>query len=203
MDFFDVCCIAAALSLDAFGIGVSCTVKGTRLPLPSRLILCLVSAAVTAAALLIGRAVTAFLPFPPEAHPESILLLLLGLWMLLSSLPRKDPKKTLPDKGLPSAARHLMEQPEASDFDHSRSIEWWEALALGLVLSADCFAAGLGFGGRRGQELLPLLCGGFQLLMLTLGSLAGGRLRSLSGTPRLWSALAGAVLIVLSAVQAI
>ena len=52
MNIAGIVLLSAALSIDAFGIGVSCSVRKIKNPVLSKLIICVISVAVTGAALI-------------------------------------------------------------------------------------------------------------------------------------------------------
>ena len=62
MDIWAAVIFAAALSIDSFGIGFSCSLRGIRIPLRCKLIICGVSVIVTAAATVTGYLASDFLP---------------------------------------------------------------------------------------------------------------------------------------------
>ena len=202
MEILEILLLSAALSIDALSIGASCGFGGIRMSFRARLIVLLVSVAVTGAAVGAGTLLNGVISALAGKLIGAALLLLIGGYMIVSTLLPKKEQNTR--EGVFAASVRMLGSPETCDLDHSKTIDYKEACILGLALSADSFAAGLSAGIGGGYALLtPLFCGAFQILFLICGELLAGRLRMLLRCDRkLFSVAAGMILIVTAVCRA-
>ena len=177
MDIWAAVIFAAALSIDAFGIGFSCSLRGIRIPLRCKLIICGVSVIITAAATVIG----------------SVMLILLGIYIFAGAL-LKHRKKSAETETVKAA--DILLSPEVCDMDSSSDVDMREALYTGMALSADSFSAGIGAGVAGGAELIPVFCGLFQLLLLCFGGFCGGMMKSRISGGELWLTLLSSLMLI-------
>lgn len=198
MDIISDAVFAAALSIDALGIGASCALRGIRLGAVTRLIVFIVCIAVTAAAVFAGGAVTAFFPWFPGEAVGALLLGGLGLYIIIGAFGKSGEEADRPDErqGLIKSTAEILTHPDACDADRSKALDPREALFLGAALSADCFAAGIGSGVGGSDFLVPLFCGAFQVLFLCVGEGLGRFVgRNLAPYRRYLTAASGLMLI--------
>ena len=197
MGSWEIVLLAAALSIDALGIGASCGFGEIRISKLSRMVIFLVCVFVTGAAVLCGEL---FREVMSEYIGKAVgagLLILLGVYMTVGAVKKKKPERKKARGGLFRRSARILESPEECDIDESRTIDIKEAFVLGFALSADSFAAGLGAGISGGMAvLIPIMCALFQLILFYAGEKIAV---FISGTAakekRIFGIIAGAVLI--------
>lgn len=205
MEFAGIVLLSAALSIDAFNVGASCGFGRIRIPVFARLLILLVSTAVTTVSVFAGGLIGRFMTEQTAKLIGAALLCALGVYMGIGALRGNGRKKTAKSRGgvIASTAKVLADA-SACDGNSSRRIEPAEALAIGMALSADAFAAGLGFGAGGMGALLPVLCGAFQMLFLALGEGTAARLgRTKRVSERVFGAAAGCVMIIMGILRAV
>lgn len=189
--------LAAALSIDAFAIGASCALRGIKNPPVSKLVICIVSVAVTAAATFIGGIIGSVLPEYIGKVIGSVLLIILGIYVAVGAV-REEKNKRIENScdGSPfEAAAKILRSPVSCDMDRSSSVDIREALYIGAALSADSFSAGIGAGIGGAVLAVPVLCGLFQLVLLCIGELLGKYLRNFHNIKQLWFSLLSAAML--------
>ena len=205
MNIFETLLLSAALSTDALGIGASCALRGIKTPLRSKLTICLISVAVTAAAVFSGNFIGRFVPSFVGGIAGSGLLALLGIYIIVGAVreggEREDKQ---PVKGTLERTAGILRSPASCDADQSSTVEIGEACYIGAALSLDSFAAGIGAGIGGAALLVPIMCGLCQLLFLCIGDMLGRYLRrSERIRQKYFSVLSGLILIVLAAARSI
>ena len=163
MNFFSLLTIAIAVSLDSFGVGVAYGVRRIRVPLTSLAIITACTALTLVLAVFAGEAIAVALSPELTQTLGGVLLVGIGVGAVLNQLKTqlKAPAKSRgseplsyrnPDDQAPAASGGnlfkivpaILEQPDAADFDRSKSISANEACFLGLAVSLDSFVAGIG-----------------------------------------------------------
>lgn len=183
MHYFQALLFVVALSIDAFAACFVCGASRVRIPASSLFILSAVSAGTLLLSLLLGNGIGSFLS-PGAASAFSFLVLFsLGFLKLFdSALKGLIRKKPFSPRKLRFSLLDLQfiltvyADPVQVNQEDKSVLSPREALPLGLALSLDSAAAGIG-----GASSLPLLAtGGFallsSLLAVSAGSLLGRRL---------------------------
>lgn len=171
--------LAICVSIDSLGIGMTYGLKNTQITFWAKWILFLISFFITSLSLLAGKAISAFLPSSVTNLIGTLLLILLGIWMIT--------------------------QPSNADFDHSNHIDSKEAIFLGVALSLD--AIGIGIGSSMigfHSFIFPLLVALFQLIFLSFGSYIGRKIQKNSRLPEnIWNLISGILLIAIAVTKLI
>lgn len=147
---------ALALNLDSFGCGVAYGARRIRVPLPSLLIISLISMAAISISMLGGRFIGSFITPELAKQLGGIIFLCIGARVIF--LTRQ--AKYLPEKGevsetLTSQPKmveiripplglvvQILKEPASADLDRSGTISSREAFFLGNALALDAFGAG-------------------------------------------------------------
>ena len=197
MDIYEILVLSAALSIDAFGIGASCAFRGIKNPPVSKLVICMVSVAVTAAAAFLGGIIGKLMPEYVGRISGSVLLIILGIYVAVGAVKEeKNKKDDCAADGSPlETAAKILRSPTSCDMDSSSTVDIREALYIGAALSADSFSAGIGAGIGGAVLTVPVLCGAFQLLLLCLGELLGKYLKAFCNIRQLWFSLLSALML--------
>lgn len=157
----------------AFGFGAAATV----IPPASAVILSCVSAATLTGSVVLSSFLAPFIPDSATRFVSFFILFSLGLYKAFESGVKKAVRKLNPGgKRLQFSFMrlrfllHIYADPAAADADESHHLSFAEAAALGLALSSDGIAAGLGTGF---MGFSPLWVFGFSLALNVLCILAG------------------------------
>lgn len=162
--------LAISSSIDSLGIGITYGIKNTKISYIGKIILFLVSFAISLLSINFGNLLKNVLTDAIANTIGSLIFIILGLLICFQISP---------------------------DFDHSNSIDPKEALLLGLALSLDSFCIGIG-GSFIGINsiLFPIFIASFQFIFLNLGIFLGRKLNKLSFLPsNTWSNISGFLLI--------
>ena len=144
--------ISISLSIDALGIGLSYKVKGVEIDWGARLIIGLMSCLIMYLSMFIGETLMYYLPTTVMKIAGASILCLIGITFIKNGL--------------------FAEEDSKYDFNHSKKIEYIEALVLGAALSADSFSAGIGVAALELNSILaPISVGIMQVVFLYLGSI--------------------------------
>ncbi len=202
MNIAGIVLLSAALSIDAFGIGVSCSVRKIKTPVLSKLIICVISVAVTGAAVALGDVLSGILPGKAGVLIGAVMLVALGLYTAVGAfVEEKKGRAASPDAQTPlGRTAEIIRDPAACDGDRSSSVDLREAVCIGAALSVDSFSAGLGAAVGGGAALIPLLCGASQLVLLCAGELVGSLVGRCGNIRQLWLSLLSAGILVLMGV---
>ncbi len=201
--------LAASLSFDAFGIGLSYTLRNISIGKKSKFIIATVAFIITSIALVIGKAMGSFLSENFARMLSFVLLFLLGIFTIISALPRKRNRNI--DKPVRAFQKNIVlkhlgltvkiiKNPTFIDLDNSKKIESLEAMYLSLALSLDAFAAALSISFMKSCLLyFPLLACLFQLLFIQLGNFIAKKIQSkINCELKLFSLISGVILILLA-----
>ena len=183
-----------ALSIRALGVGLAYGLRHISFPPLSRLWLSAETFLMMEAFLLLGGALSRFVPQNLAESAAQGFLLLFGVWMCIQSFAQKK------EEGSPLAA---VRTPSRCDKNASSVLEPRETLLLGFILSIDSFAIGLSAAvSGMAAECLPLFAALFQTAFLCAGAYMGTKLTRLTHTREsLWSLLSGGILICLALLQ--
>ncbi len=197
MVLYEMIVLAAALSIDAFAIGASCALRGIKNPPGSKLVICIVSVAVTAAAAFMGGIIGKLLPEYIGNVIGSVLLIILATYIAVGAVKEEKNKRNESSGGNSpfETAAKILRSPASCDMDKSSTVDIREALYIGAALSADSFSAGIGAGIGGAVLAVPILCGLFQLLLLCMGELLGKYLKSCRSIRQLWFSLLSAFML--------
>ena len=153
MGFTEIFLLSIAASLDAFSIGASCSFSGIKTPFKAKLIMCIISFAVTSIAVCFGGFLSNIISDMLGKIIGAALLICLGIYIFASAIFNREPVEC--------------------DRDNSHNIDNKEACFIGFAMSIDCFMVGMtaGMSGNKGI-FIPIICGGFQMLFLYIGEFA-------------------------------
>lgn len=200
--------MALALSIDAFGIGLTYGVRGIKLSNAAKLIISFQAISITLIAMQFGAVLQEV--FSPEISTKAgaVLLSLLGIWIILQSTKEKKEETQVvkPFKTKSIFLKHMgitikiIRSPQTCDIDNSSTIDTFEAIYLGFALSIDAFAAIISVGMIEGFSLsMPLTLALTQVILLSIGSFCGIQIKSsYPVNPKIWMVTSGVLLIVIA-----
>ncbi|AFM39743.1 putative sporulation protein YtaF [Desulfosporosinus acidiphilus SJ4] len=195
--------VGLAANLDNFGVGVSYGVQKIRIPFLSNFFIALLSGLVTFAAVFTGHFLSHYITVANMIG--AILIILIGIWVTFHKpavdqpLPAAIPAmKTYSISIKPlSTIVKITKNPSMADIDANGYISAKEAAALGLTLSFNCIATGIG-AGLTGLAPLPLAIsvGLFSMVTISSGYWTGWKTAS-DHFERCSQILSGALLILI------
>ncbi|MFZ5989949.1 MAG: sporulation membrane protein YtaF [Bacillota bacterium] len=208
--------LAVSLSLDALGVGLTYGLRKIKVPLASKLIICLFSILYAAGALAVGKSLSSIIsPYISKLIGVTILLAM-GFWIILQAVIKKDVGDTLAYdyvnrertllkvviKSLGITIK-VIKNPGEGDIDKSGKIEISESILLGLALSVDAIGVALGSALAGFHSLLiPFAVGLFQLIFLYAGTCMGTRFSLMNKiSKKTISFLPGILLIILALIR--
>ena len=153
--------IGLAANLDNFGVGVSYGVQKIRIPFLSNFSIALLSGIVTFISVLSGHLLSQFMTVANVLGASMIVVI--GVWVMVH--------KSISDNNLPAAVPvmktysvvikplscivQITKNPSFADLDANGVISTKEAMALGITLSFNSIATGVG-AGLTGLAPLPM-----------------------------------------------
>ena len=212
---FSIFLIAISLSLDAFGVGITYGIRKVRIPLASRLVICMMSVLYSGLALIAGKSICEILPQAASRIIGAVILICMGVFIILQSIFKKDEpssgnnieeeSKTLLKIAVKSfgITIQVIRNPDEGDIDRSGVIDIREALLLGLALSVDAIGVGIGSAlAGISSLLIPFAAGIFQMLLLHIGTRLGAKLGNSSRiNKKVLSMMPGILLITMALVR--
>lgn len=202
--------LAFSVSVDSLGIGFSYGIKETRINIIAKIVLFSISLLISSLSIKFGNMLISIFSTFFANLIGIIILILMGIWIIFEALNKKtfnynsNQFKTynflIKSLGI---TVQIIKNPMYSDLDNSNKIDVKEALYLGLALSLDSLCVGLGSSMIKiNSYLFPILVSCFQLLFISLGTLMGKKLKSLSNIPNnIWSILSGVLLILIGLIK--
>ena len=175
-------------SLDNLVVGIAYGIRKLKISLLSNLLIAFISCAGTFLSMLVGKLIGYFIS-PHNANIiGSIILIILGLWFIISSLKKSTIKKEELDIGTTQKNQNkieyyncgeLLERPEKADIDNSGNIDLKEALTLGLALALNNMGLGIGASiAGLSITLTSLLTFVFSFLTIPIGYYIGKKFLS-------------------------
>lgn len=202
--------LALSVSIDSFGIGITYGLRNTKISIISKILLFIISIFFTTFSIFLGTILIDILPKNYVKLIGSILLFCIGLWIIHQAIKKdtnitKQPKEQIKKiysifiKFLGITIK-IIRDPKSSDLDNSKTIDWKEAIFLGIALSIDSIGVGIGSSiiGIN-SFLFPILVASFQLIFLSLGKNISMKIFKLYKLPEnIWSIISGILLIIIA-----
>lgn len=209
MELLSYILFALALNLDSFGAGMAYGARQIKVPLPSLVIISLISVTAISISMLGGQVLLNFIPVSLSHRIGGILLLLIGFWVLIQT--RRSGEQAGKENGQEQSGGRLIEihirplglvvqvlrEPARADLDCSGVISPKEALVLGSALAMDAFGAGFAVSMLGFSILTTAAVVGLGHFLLTYLGILAGRTITASRVGRQLTALPGCILILL------
>lgn len=186
MHWLTILVVSMAANFDNIGIGFAYGVRKVKVPFLSNLIIAIISMAATFLSVTAGGYLVHFIKPGLANFLGSLLLCIIGAWTLLSY-----------------RISHHSSAPEQVEWDKDKNnvISWNEAFYLGIALSLNCIASGIGLGANRISALYTAVCVGvISLLTISLGESFGNRF-SKSFIGKYSTVISGLMLILIGAFE--
>ncbi|ACL69246.1 sporulation membrane protein YtaF [Halothermothrix orenii] len=198
MEFWTVCILAIAISVDGFSVGLTYGLRKIKFDLIPLLINSVISALAVYITGTLGNSLAGLIEQEMAETLGGIMLIIVGGWLVYSNIIDYNRNNSSPKKLIHKDSEgaqlvwslnlkplgiiiNILREPVKADFDNSGSINQFEALMLGLALALDAVGAGLG-AGLAGffKPYISLIIGVMTLLFsgvgFYLGSLLDGML---------------------------
>lgn len=177
MHWITIIVIGIAVNLDNLGISLAYGMKKIKIPLISNGVIAFLSMIVAYIGVTMGSALIHYISSYLANLLGSILLCAIGFWTLLSQRWQQKSKE------------------HSFDYDGNFILSFKEALLLGFVLSANCFATGIAIGANNITTIWVVISiGVFSFITVAAGS-HFGLLLSKSFIGRYSTSIAGWLLI--------
>lgn len=188
MHILSILLFVISASLDNLVVGIAYGVKKLKISLISNLLIAFISCAGTFLSMLVGKLIGYFIsPIYANVIGSSILIIL-GLWFIISSLKKREIKKEESAIETPQKKQakieyyncgELLQSPEKADIDNSGNIDLKEALALGFALALNNMGLGIGASiSGLSLTLTSLLTFVFSFLTIPIGYYIGKKFLS-------------------------
>lgn len=211
MTILNIILLAISLSIDAFGIGISYSIRKVAIPFSSKIIISVISVIMTGISFIIGSTILLFVNENVAKFIGCFMLIILGLWTIVQGLKSKNEskKEAHENKTLSFFIKPLKltvqitKGPTAFDMDNSKHIDIFESVYLGVSLSIDSLVVGISYAVVGGSSyLIPIYVGLAQFIFLSLGETLGTRIASIKKVDsKIFVVISGLILILLSIVR--
>ncbi|GIN84670.1 sporulation membrane protein YtaF [Heyndrickxia sporothermodurans] len=148
MSWLIILAFAVSSSIDNLGVGISYGIRKIRIGLGANLLIAVICFLMSAAGITFGLWLSKVLPGMFPVIIGAFLLIIIGIRIMLLAVPRKNAASNVKndyDQPL-NSIEEILKNPELADKDKSGDISWWEAIVLGVALSANALTNGLGAG---------------------------------------------------------
>lgn len=205
---FKVFFLALAVSIDGFGVGLSCGIRRLIILPFSLLVICFCSSGAVALSMFLGQGVGVFVPVSVASTGGGILLLFLGLYFVAGTVKglicpgstEEEDGQTEPgnmERGRLERFCYITREPREADLDHSGTLSAGEAVLLGTALAADAFGAGFGAVLLGLNPVVTVIAVGLTKLLLVPAGVLVGRLFKFVHLSKYSPLLSGCILIFL------
>lgn len=213
--FFQLIFLTLALSIDAFGIGVSYGVRKIKFNPISFIIISIISLSFSSISLSIGSALSIIFSQEITSFISIFILIILGIFIIKKGMEKndKDNKKKFSSKNNTMYSLfikslgitiNIIKTPSYCDLDNSMKIDPKEAFYLGVALSIDCIGAGIAISSlKMYAQLFPALIMIFQLAFLSSGMFLGKKLKFKNLDESKLSIISGIILILMGCLRII
>lgn len=211
MTILNVILLAISLSIDAFGIGISYSIRKVSIPFFAKIIISVISIIMTGISFVIGNTILLFINENVAKFIGCFMLIALGVWTIIQGFKSNNEEKkgTQENKTLSffikplNVTIQIIKNPKKFDIRTSKHIDILESLYLGVSLSIDSLVVGISYAVVGGSSyLIPLYVGIAQFIFLSLGEILGRKIASIKNVdPKVFIIVSGAILILLSIVR--
>lgn len=201
--------VGVAANLDNFGVGVSYGIRKIRIPFLSNFFIAFLSSIIVALSVSVGHILSQFVGIANLLG--ALLIIAIGVWVALnkySSEPAALPVSVQLTKtySLPIKPLHcivqIIKDPSSADIDANGFISAKESIALGLTLSFNCIATGIG-AGLTGMSARPVALSVFIFSMVTISMGYWTGWRTASNRFEKWAQILSGILLILIGVYEI
>lgn len=207
---FSLILLSVTLSIDALFLGLAFGANKKKIPISSKVAICLCSVFYSGVALFAGSYILQIMPPFIAKLIGAVLLFIIGMSFIIKSfLKEKENKiiKVVQKERKPikiviksiAITIQILKNPDSADIDNSGIVDIKEALFIGTALSVDSIGVGIGsaMSGLHGWYI-ALFIGLFQMVFLNVGQHLSCYLSFISNNRKLSGIIPGLLLIALS-----
>ena len=180
--------LALALSIDAFGIGISYGVRKIDFKVLSLAIISFIAFLFSSVSIWFGNIIASFFSEKITSFISILILVILGLFIIKKGLEKNENIEPISIPTINNEHKNLysffikslgitinvIKTPSICDINHSLKIDPKEALYLGIALSLDCIGTSIAVSSfEKNTFLFPVFIVIFQLTFLLLGTFLG------------------------------
>ena len=179
--------LAVALSIDAFGIGISYGVRKINFKILSLAIISFISILFSSISLWFGNIISSIFSEKITSFISIFILIMLGIFIIKKGLEKNDQKlipESIEDNEHKSICSlfikslgitiNIIKTPSLCDSNNSSKIDPKEAFYLGIALSIDCIGTSIAISSfNKYTFLFPIFVVIFQLTFLLSGIILG------------------------------
>lgn len=200
--------LAIAISIDGFNVGLTYGLRNIKLDIIPLLIISSITVITIYITNHIGAELAGVLNVEFAEKVGSILLILIGSWLSLSSILGSKKDETSKPKEISFSLKirslnifiKILKKPTQADFDKSGSINYIEAVFLGLALALDAMAVGFSTGMMGISSILLIVTIGItNFLFISSGYFIGSKIGK--HMPEKYECLPGILIIILGIVK--
>ncbi|PEJ58224.1 MULTISPECIES: sporulation membrane protein YtaF [unclassified Bacillus (in: firmicutes)] len=147
--WFTVLFLAFSSSIDNFGVGITYGIRGIKVGILANLIISIIAFIFSEAGIVSGQYISKVFPGTLSNVIGAFFLLVIGLRIVLLTIPRKNKEEIIndhEDESNTNGLTNYLSSPEKADVDHSGDISSFEAIILGTAVSMNALTNGLGVG---------------------------------------------------------
>jgi putative sporulation protein YtaF len=176
MHWFTVLFIGIAANLDNLGIGVSYSLKSTRIPFVSNLLIAVVSMVAAYISITAGTLISQYISLSIANYGGGFLLIILGLKCIIDCI-KLEKEQSHVFVQSDSNFSKVIREPDRLDLNNDKVISWKESVLLGSALAINCLAIGFGAGITGVSPIFATFSVGiFSVLTIAIGSSVGSKL---------------------------
>lgn len=176
--------LALAISIDGFTVGITYGIRKIKIGFIPLLIIGSISTIIVFLTSSLGAVFASNIPVEAAKIIGSLILIGIGIWIIYSTYQnymeeKKEERELILSLKIKTFGIiiNILKDPELADFDKSGTINYIEAVFLGLALALDAVGAGLGVGMTGlSTFFFPFVIGIVNILFVGAGVLFGEKL---------------------------
>lgn len=196
---------ALSSSIDNFGVGITYGIRQIRVKFFANFIIAAIAFLFSETGILCGKYISKVFPGTLSNIIGAVFIFVIGLRIVLLTIPRKKQKeleKIPKDKSAANLSGYLS-SPEKADFNQSGNIGFIEAIVLGIAVSMNALTNGLGAGLLGVSPLaISISAAIFSFFSIWLGVKLGNKVANIKIGPwtvgQFSTALSGLILVLIA-----
>lgn len=144
--WFIIAALTFSSSIDNLGVGLSYGIRNIRISLLSNLLIAAICFLFSMSGIYFGLWISEILPGILPLLLGAFILVVIGIRIMLLAVPRNKDTLSGQSESKSEGIKGIFQNPASIDFDNSKSIGFWEAIVLGIALSANALTNGVGAG---------------------------------------------------------
>lgn len=137
--------LSISSSIDNFGVGISYGIRGIRVGFLANFIISIIAFVFSETGIVFGQYLSKVFPGSLSNVVGSIFLFVIGIRIVLMTIPRKNKKDQVENKSS-NRFNDYLSSPEKADLDQSGDLSIFESIVLGIAVSMNALTNGLGAG---------------------------------------------------------